>query len=416
RLSRLQRMQLCSNNPYVDGGGIKGRSQLVILDQLMGTLSTHLGLSGEDLCPVDHFDMITGSGTGGLNAILLGRLRLTARQSLEVYDNLRDSVFEGNNQTNYSLRCYIWIICPLFGYILLGFTGKYLYLSLCDRLSGIFAILLLCLAVGCIFSQSLFLSPPSHLFDASKLEQCIKSTLDQYKIKEDTQLLDLSPQCFVFVTAKSAEDTTSGCTLLRNYRVGRADKITIWQAAMATMASLGLFRRFTIESDRWALRKSYVSGTLGDNNPTGETLAEVSRLQRAKRRIGQCSSDHVGCLISIGTGKFGVLSLRDRLSNLGRRVMNKTLYDITTRIVEDCEDVHRKQLGAWEDENNGVYVRLNVEDGLQGVREWEWSKKMECVIRSHTEAHHSRPDYNVQFDEVIKLLASRYYARSTITQ
>ncbi|KAG8864687.1 hypothetical protein FRC20_010163 [Serendipita sp. 405] len=182
------------------------------------------------------------------------------------------------------------------------------------------------------------------------------------------------------------------------------------------MASLGLFGPITIPSKRMTLRRTYVAGTLGINNPTGETLKEVHRLRVAKQDIGQCKSPHVGCLISIGTGKFGVLSLRDQLSSSGRSAMNKRLSDITTRIVEDCEEEHRKQMDAWEDKPDGVYVRLNVEDGLQGVLEWKWSKNVEYMIKSHTETHYSNPNYDWQFNQVIHLLARRYEIRSDVTQ
>lgn len=44
--------------------------------------------------PCDHFDLIVGTGTGGLIAIMLGRLRLDLEQCKELYVRMTRMVFE----------------------------------------------------------------------------------------------------------------------------------------------------------------------------------------------------------------------------------------------------------------------------------------------------------------------------------
>ncbi len=44
--------------------------------------------------PCDHFDLIVGTGTGGLIALMLGRLRLDLEQCKELYVRLTRMVFE----------------------------------------------------------------------------------------------------------------------------------------------------------------------------------------------------------------------------------------------------------------------------------------------------------------------------------
>ncbi|KAG9553965.1 hypothetical protein KCU79_g11719, partial [Aureobasidium melanogenum] len=64
----------------LDGGGVRGYSMLIILQELMHR--TFVEIEGrapkrhEIPKPCDHFDLIAGTGTGGLIAIMLGRLRL----------------------------------------------------------------------------------------------------------------------------------------------------------------------------------------------------------------------------------------------------------------------------------------------------------------------------------------------------
>lgn len=82
----------------IDGGGVRGYSMLILLQELMhrtyveihGTAPTR----GEIPKPCDHFDLIVGTGTGGLIAIMLGRLRLDLETCKEVYVRMTRRVFE----------------------------------------------------------------------------------------------------------------------------------------------------------------------------------------------------------------------------------------------------------------------------------------------------------------------------------
>lgn len=82
----------------VDGGGVRGYSMLILLQELM--YRTYVECEGKaprrDQIPkpCDHFDLIVGTGTGGLIALMLGRLRLDLETSKEVYVRMTRRVFE----------------------------------------------------------------------------------------------------------------------------------------------------------------------------------------------------------------------------------------------------------------------------------------------------------------------------------
>jgi hypothetical protein len=82
----------------LDGGGVRGYSMLIILQELMHR--TYVELNGEapkgDQIPkpCDHFDLIVGTGTGGLIALMLGRLRLSIDTCKDVYVRMTKRVFE----------------------------------------------------------------------------------------------------------------------------------------------------------------------------------------------------------------------------------------------------------------------------------------------------------------------------------
>ncbi|CAL3967666.1 hypothetical protein PZA11_003911 [Diplocarpon coronariae] len=82
----------------LDGGGVRGYSMLIIIQELMHR--TYVETEGKaprrDQIPkpADHFDLIIGTGTGGLIAIMLGRLRLDLETCKEVYVQMTRKVFE----------------------------------------------------------------------------------------------------------------------------------------------------------------------------------------------------------------------------------------------------------------------------------------------------------------------------------
>ncbi|OLN82294.1 Phospholipase A I [Colletotrichum chlorophyti] len=82
----------------LDGGGVRGYSMLIIIQELMHR--TFVEIEGraprrdEIPKPCDHFDLIVGTGTGGLIALMLGRLRLNLEQCKELYVRLTRMVFE----------------------------------------------------------------------------------------------------------------------------------------------------------------------------------------------------------------------------------------------------------------------------------------------------------------------------------
>ncbi|KAJ7675167.1 acyl transferase/acyl hydrolase/lysophospholipase [Mycena rosella] len=72
----------------LDGGGVRVLSQLLILESMMyraqQTLSRDTPLS-----PCEYFELIGGSGMGGVIALMLGRLRMPIADVFSVYEKLR---------------------------------------------------------------------------------------------------------------------------------------------------------------------------------------------------------------------------------------------------------------------------------------------------------------------------------------
>ena len=80
----------------LDGGGMRGLSMILLLKELMlqVRIQSKLNYTPE---PRNCFDYICGTSSGGLIAILLGRLGKTLQESEDAFRNLGTEIFaEGN--------------------------------------------------------------------------------------------------------------------------------------------------------------------------------------------------------------------------------------------------------------------------------------------------------------------------------
>jgi patatin-like phospholipase/acyl hydrolase len=79
---------------YSDGGGFRGLSSLYILKGLMTRLDQQVDQAVQrPLLPCDFFDLIAGTSTGGIIAIMLGVLYMDVETCISKYINLGPRIF-----------------------------------------------------------------------------------------------------------------------------------------------------------------------------------------------------------------------------------------------------------------------------------------------------------------------------------
>lgn len=83
----------------IDGGGFKGLACLLILSHLMAEISAGNDEDTPPPAPCQIFDLICGTSTGGLIAILLGRFGLTCGEAIEVYREIGAMMFGGETNS-----------------------------------------------------------------------------------------------------------------------------------------------------------------------------------------------------------------------------------------------------------------------------------------------------------------------------
>ncbi|KAF1362124.1 FabD/lysophospholipase-like protein [Lizonia empirigonia] len=169
------------------GGGVRGLSALMILEQLMEAVDPDAPPK-----PCDYFDMIGGTNTGGLIAVMLGRLRMCVAECIAAYLKLSERVFR---KTRHRVTV----------------KGQ-----IQDR------------------------------FDSEELARAVRKVVTQQGLQENALLKDDSnATCKVFVCATSKETSETVC--LTSYRTPRGNNdllnsVTIWEACRATSAASSSLR------------------------------------------------------------------------------------------------------------------------------------------------------------------------------
>ncbi|KAK3942068.1 hypothetical protein QBC46DRAFT_84908 [Diplogelasinospora grovesii] len=258
----------------LDGGGVRGLSTLYILKGIMARLNyqrtKEMGLPPVKPCEI--FDLIGGTSTGGLIAIMLGRLEMDVDDCISQYTSLMKSVFDKQSR-----------------------------------------MLPLSLPWGDIEAR----------FDSAKLKSAIERVITDAGASATDLFNDGKTRgCRVFVCTVPTK--LYGVVRLRSYDLPGDPKIiepTILQAALATSAATSFFDPVDIGAIQ------FVDGALGANNP-------VEHVEREASDIWCPDTGHlmplVKCFLSVGTGHLGKKALADKLF----KFLSRTLPAIVTETEE----------------------------------------------------------------------------------
>ncbi|KAH8825458.1 hypothetical protein DL96DRAFT_1816978 [Flagelloscypha sp. PMI_526] len=205
-----------------DGGGLHCISQALIIQDILYRIEHDHHLSAPPKVS-DYFDMICGSGFGGLLAIMCGILHMTGDQLVEELVALCKTVFSEN------------------------------------------------LDVGC---------------RTARYEEALINMVERYSEKgcNGSMISDSDSVCKTFVCAASSYNVAHP-RLFRNYRTraNTSPDCQIWQAARATTTLPDIFKPIVIGQE--LLGEIFSSGELRWTNPTEELTHEASNAFDATRHI-----------------------------------------------------------------------------------------------------------------------------------
>ncbi|UZP45289.1 hypothetical protein NXS19_013101 [Fusarium pseudograminearum] len=272
--------------------------------------------------PCDYFDMMCGTSTGGLIAIMLGRLGMGVQEAIDAYLILAKNVFREP--------------------------------QLLSRLRG-------ARTAGALLGNS--------RFSGDALSDAIQEIVERQTQSRETLLLDTRDNsCKVFVCATRTANTEPA--LLRSYRSDNEEGClaTIWEAGRATSAAPTFFSPIKFGSPP----AEYVDGAIGHNNPIQLLMREVESVWG--------SSVQFGCVLSIGTG----VSEPKRLGSKDHKVLIacKTLATSAENIARDFQNDRGGKLQR-EGKYFRFNVARGLQ-GI-GLEEWQLSDKMDAATRSYLE-------------------------------
>ncbi|RYP25003.1 hypothetical protein DL765_000231 [Monosporascus sp. GIB2] len=283
----------------LDGGGVRGLSSLYILQQLMMAVDNR-----NPPKPCQFFHMIGGTSTGGIIAIMLGRLEMSVNDCIDAYASMMDGIFR-KKARRFKLN-------------------------------------------GSVQAR----------FDTAELERCIKSIVRTYGMGRDENLLMRDPNvgCKVFVcsTPKAvAEDVVKFSTYQREFEAYSElfENAKIWEVCRATAAATTFFN--SIEIACGPQKIEFLDGATRANNPINDLWVE------AKEAFGPDFASRVQCVVSIGNGESNHI-------NFGRKALEavQALKELTIETKRAHIEFNRNhpELGA-----TNRYYRFNVVHGLERV-------------------------------------------------
>lgn len=396
----------------LDGGGVRGFSMLIILQELMHR--TFVEIEGrapkrnEIPKPCDHFDLIAGTGTGGLIAIMLGRLRLDLDTCKDVYVRMTRRVFETDK--------------TLFGVPLRSTMFKASMLEeairQCVKEHTVFAD-----EGNDALANATPMTPTSRNSVNSPVPQRTLSQGSQYSQMGKASNRGVSwatsrlgdPDALLYDTRENRTKVavtavmrgTPVIALLRSYdsRKETAPDVncTIWQAGRATAATQMAFKPIQIG------QSVYLDDGAGKYNPAPQILDEAVQNEWPGREVG--------VFISIGTGKRPSTMTKNQ-HEWWEDVLGGSMGDFAearrrlAAKMEGCEESHKYMLRehlALRGVKPENYYRLNVEIGLGETKMNEWYRLAE--ISTNTRMYLQKNDVQAMSSGASSKIAKIHFAK-----
>ncbi|KAL2888384.1 Vegetative incompatibility protein HET-E-1 [Ceratocystis lukuohia] len=296
----------------LDGGGVCALSSLLILENIMENIQKSEDLS-EVPRPCDRFDFIGGTGTGGIIAIMLGRLKMSIARSIEEYKSLASEIFVPEPTPSPTIPT-------------IAFSATRLEAAIKRMIRN-----------NCTDSK------------------CLQRKNERHATGTDTcpheDMLFAQQDCTkTAVLAMTKDNIETLPTLFKTYHVpGCFEGCKVWEVARATSAAITLFDPIKLGRDEI----EFIDASYGYNNPC-EALISEAKEQFPGRRI---------MTLSIGTGLGDVVEISD-----SRDSVLEALKKMATTSKDT--DLRLKQKYTTP----GVYYRFNVENGLKNGQQLDGHK------------------------------------------
>ncbi|KAF2622109.1 FabD/lysophospholipase-like protein [Macroventuria anomochaeta] len=376
----------------LDGGGVRGLSSLMVLRDLMQNIALEEKRLGrrpqgdhESLRPCDYFDLIGGTSTGGIIAILLSRLRLNCEQCIDIYLKLAQKIFKNDRSFNAfgikvptgATRFSGAILANAIKSSLkeLGFDedelmwDKALFEEIEDtseqRNNSIWADMVTESPVAATKSHgAAFVSTTSN--ESAFLPKPLPPRTDTWKFqsRQSVHRKANAAGCRGFVLT-SLKNALGLPRILSTYDPN--DRTTrIWEALRATSAAPTFFEEMQFGTPK----VTYLDGGVGFNNPCAEVDYAAKALWEGRS---------IGVIVSVGTGLQSLSSVKKMATwlpfGLGTDISLATaLAGMATSTARVDNEMRRMY-----NNSDTKYYRFDVDRGLANISLEQWMKEDEMA-------------------------------------
>ncbi|KAF8535195.1 acyl transferase/acyl hydrolase/lysophospholipase [Trichophaea hybrida] len=323
----------------LDGGGIRAYSSLLVLKALMEKIAQlenetpHLRTQSNNddtsthriddnlPLPCHYFDYIFGTGTGGLLAIMLGRLRMNVDACLSMFSIFGSRILGNSRRTR---------ICGN------PFKSKRLWTK-------------------AKYDSKAFEKFLREMIKEVVMMKSRDGQLDQFPSDENQcktvvvcvmeTLVDYTP----FLLRSYANPGNLSSQYIRN--PGMAYNTRIWKVARAAMAAPAFFSPMNVDGT------TFLDGSYGHNNPSKLAYDEVKEIHR-----GRIAGFPIKVMVNIGTGRKASVG-NNTNGNRGRTDVGHNFHTLPLK-----------------ERNRFNYYRLDVQNGLQDMDMDEWRKDGSTLV------------------------------------
>ncbi|KAG9506092.1 hypothetical protein J7337_003071 [Fusarium musae] len=338
----------------LDGGGVKGLFSIIIIDRLMQETRRLEGPGAEHKKPCDYFDLIGGTSTGGLLAIMLGRLQMDTQLCIQAYKSLSKEVFSRK--------------------------FKVPFLESFRKASNV------------ALSWS--------WFDGDKLKEAVCRTVKENLLPSDSAMLRQSGctvEDLTLITDMKSATYSFVCAVpkyeekvkrIRSYEPldqqtnAPTERFKIWEAARATSAAPMYFPHIE------AGGVSYFDGGLESNNPVIEVIEEAKQ---------EFPDDKISTVISVGTGAYRASDASAGLAGFMNYMIN---------MATSTEKHHRAVLEdpRFADIRKEGYFRLNgtLELGAIDLAAVERMDEIECLAEAYMSSNEGQQQIGMCAERLVE--------------
>ncbi|KAI0161746.1 FabD/lysophospholipase-like protein [Hypoxylon sp. FL1284] len=342
--------------------------------------------------PCDYFDYVVGTSTGGLSAIMLGRLRMSVDEALKQYSVFGNDIF-GRPRWWHGQSVPLW--WP---------RAKYSTRKTREAFKRIITN-----------SKQRGNNEQPNMEPFKYRDNRTRTIVFSWSIRD----IDGSGAEYIWRTYDHESDELEeaneididGIRLTGYVNPSPAHTAPIWQIARATSAAPTYFEPIQIGDEEHA------DGAAIENNPS---LLAVKEIHRKHRRAPQLFLS-IGCgLVPRTQGARRNGDKREEVDTRGRFDWVRSVFTMTHRLGKYILDPERTKRG-WEEECETIHVphrcRLNVEGELSSVRLNEWlpsDSGLETIrkIRRETEKYLERQDIKDHISRMATILVDIRRERS----